>query len=449
MKLSLEYLNPKSLIPDPNNPRRHNRKQRRKLQKIIRKNGFSSPILVDENLKIICGHLRHEAALEEELSSIPVIVIRGLTEAQKVSLALTDNRIPEDAEWDLERLAKQFEAILEFDPCIDLTDLGFKAPEINLAFESLSEQSDLDDPKADLVPERPKVIVTREGDLWILGDHRLCCGDAIDKDAMAALAIGLRIILTITYPPFNVKIDGHVSGKGRVKHREFLMASGEMTRDTYQAFLAEAFDQIAMVSCDGAIVFVFIDWRHLGEVLAAGEEVFDEFKNLIVRAKTNAGMGTFYRSQHELIPVFKVGHGAHINNFELGQYGRHRSNVWTYPGANSFHADRDKELSLHPTVKPVAMIADAIRDCSRRGDNVLDPFAGSGTILIAAEKTGRRALAMELDPGYVDVAIRRWQDYTGKEAVHEATGLTFDELAKQRDEADASESEAQNAEVLS
>lgn len=233
--------------------------------------------------------------------------------------------------------------------------------------------------------------------------------------------------------PFNVRIQGHVGGRGRIKRREFVCASGEMTPAQYEHFLKDTLSLCARHTADGAITFVFIDWRHLAELLAAGSVAFDGLKQLIVWDKTNAGQGSFYRSQHELVLAFKHGRGAHINNFGLGQSGRTRSNVWRYPGANTFRAGRMEELQMHPTVKPVAMIADAMRDCSRRGSIILDAFAGSGTTIIAAEQTGRRAFCMELDPLYADVAIRRWQALTKRDAILEQSGQTFDEVCRHRE----------------
>ena len=235
-----------------------------------------------------------------------------------------------------------------------------------------------------------------------------------------------------TDPPYNVAIDGHVCGLGRVRHREFAMGCGEMSEAEFTAFLEAVFDLLAENTVDGSIHQICMDWRHMGEMLAAGRTVYSELKNLCVWNKTNAGMGSFYRSKHELVFVWKAGTAAHINNFELGQHGRHRTNVWDYAGVNTMRAGRLEELAMHPTVKPVALVADAIKDCSRRGGLVLDPFGGSGTILIAAERTGRKARALEIDPHYVDVAVRRWQAYAGKSAVLAGSGETFETIADRR-----------------
>jgi DNA modification methylase len=267
--------------------------------------------------------------------------------------------------------------------------------------------------------------------VWVFGDHRLVCGDATNDDDVSTLMGRDRAAMVFTDPPYNVQVSSIV-GRGKIKHREFVCASGEMSRDEFTMFLASTFSLAAQYSREGSIHYVCMDWRHLGEALAAGNEAYTELKNLVVWAKTNAGQGSFYRAQHELILVFKNGHGPHQNNIELGRHGRNRSNVWTYAGVNTFRAGRLDELSIHPTVKPVGLVADAMRDCSRRGDIVLDPFLGSGTTILAAERVGRRGYGLEIDPLYVDAAIRRWQDFTKRDAILKATGQTFDEVAAAR-----------------
>jgi DNA modification methylase len=234
-----------------------------------------------------------------------------------------------------------------------------------------------------------------------------------------------------TDPPYNVPIDGHVAGKGQTKHREFAMAVGEMSSAEFTRFLQQVCLNLRAFSADGSIHYLCMDWRHVGELLAAARPVYSEWKNLCVWTKDNAGMGSLYLSQHELVLVFKNGSAAHVNNVQLGRFGRYRSNVWPYAGANSFARTTDEGnlLALHPTVKPVAMIVDAMYDCSRRGDSVLDPFLGSGSTLIAAERSGRRCYGIELDPLYVDTAIRRWQKLTGLPATHADFGHPFDRCA--------------------
>jgi len=273
---------------------------------------------------------------------------------------------------------------------------------------------------------------SRLGDVWQLGRHRLLCGSAIVPADYKVLLQDEVAQMVFTDPPYNVPIAGNVGGLGRVKHKEFVMASGEMSPAQFTDFLASTFKLLAHHSQNGAINFICMDWRHLSELLRAGDMAYYELKNLVVWNKDNAGMGSFYRSKHELIAVFKVGTTKHINNCELGQHGRYRTNVWDYPGVNTLKANRAAELAMHPTVKPVALVADAIKDCSRRLGIVLDPFAGSGTTIIAAEKTGRVARAIELDPHYVDTAVRRWERFSGDRAVLAKTGDTFENVAVSR-----------------
>jgi DNA modification methylase len=299
---------------------------------------------------------------------------------------------------------------------------------------------DTDDP-ADAVPELPAASpVSKIGDLWHLDRNRLLCGSALDSAAFAVLMGEERAAIVFTDPPYNVPINGHASGLGAIHHRPFPMASGEMDQGEYTAFLARACRNLATFSFDGSIHFVCMDWRHLDELLAAGRDAYGELINLCVWTKDNGGMGSLYRSQHELVFVFKHGRSGHRNNVQLGQFGRNRSNVWRYPGANSFArcGEEGNLLALHPTVKPVAMVADAILDCSARGEIVLDAFLGSGTTVIAAERTGRRCYGLELDPAYVDTIIRRWQTLTGGSARHAASDRCFDDLADEAEAADAS-----------
>ena len=274
--------------------------------------------------------------------------------------------------------------------------------------------------------------MSRVGDLWLLGDHRLLCGDATKLASYGSLLGGERAQLVFVDPPYNVRIDGHVCGSGSIKHREFEMAAGEMSEAQFTGFLTTVLERLAQHSADGSIHYVCMDWRHIFELLAAGRAAYSELKNLCVWNKDNGGMGSLYRSKHELVLVFKHGSGAHINNVELGRHGRNRTNVWDYAGVNSFGAGRLDDLAMHPTVKPVALVADAIMDCSHRGGIVLDCFGGSGTTLIAAEQTGRHGRLIELDPAYVDVAIRRFAKLTGEKVTQAASGLTFAEIRDQR-----------------
>lgn len=433
--LSLVPQSIKSLHLNEANPRAHSQAQIKALARSIREFGFTAPVLVDETNRVLAGHGRLEAARLLGLECVPTLTITGLSEAKKLAYAIADNRIAELAGWDRALLAAEVEAILELDAEVDLTITGFATAEIDLLIqgdeENPARSEDADDTVA--LPEPSDRAVTRLGDLWSLGEHRLLCGDATDAAALDRLMAGEPARLVITDPPYNVRIDGHVTGKGKRRHRAFAMASGEMTPEAFQAFLARSLGAAVAHSLDGALAFVFMDWRHLAELQAAARALGLDQLNLVVWSKTNAGMGSLYRSQHELIAVVKSGTALHVNNVALGRYGRNRTNVWTYPGANTFRRGRLEDLEAHPTVKPIALIADAIQDASNRGDTVLDPFVGSGTTILAVERMGRRCRAVEIDPLYCDVAIRRWQERTSKAAILEPSGQTFDALAAERD----------------
>jgi len=358
------------------------------------------------------------------------MVMTGLSEAETRALALADNKIAANGGWDRAVLAAELGELAGLLPeCnLDIDITGFEPAEIDALMGDLIDRET--DP-LDELPEIAKEAVSRRGDLWVFGEHRLLCGDARDQTDLRQLMGRASAAMVFTDPPYNVKISS-VQGRGKIRHRDFMAASGELSRAEFIQFLVDALTLTAEYSANGAIHFVFMDWRHAKEILAAGEKVYSEHKNTIVWVKTTPGQGTFYKSHYELIFVFKNGDAPHINNFELGQHGRTRSNVWTYPGVNTFGTGRLDELALHPTVKPVALVADAMRDCSRRGDIVLDPFMGSGTTILAAERVGRRAYGLEIDPLYVDVAVRRWQAFTKRDAILKETGQTFDEAAEAR-----------------
>jgi DNA modification methylase len=290
--------------------------------------------------------------------------------------------------------------------------------------------ADPDDNFAESISDGP--AIARQGDIWSLGRHRLICGDAQRPEVCARLLQDKPASMIVADVPYNVPINGHAVGRGKIHHREFPMASGEMTPEAFTAFLHHAIGNAIKFSIDGSIHYIFIDWRHLPELLAAATPLYSEWKNLLVWNKDNAGQGSFYRSKHELIPVFKNGTAPHVNNFRLGAQGRYRANVLDYPSVNSLNKARRGDLELHPTVKPLALIADLIRDCSRRNDIIFDPFGGAGTTILASERTGRVARVIELDPLYVDVTIRRWQDKTGIPARHLGSGQTFNELEEAR-----------------
>ena len=425
--MNIEQLAVSALRPYPKNARTHSRKQIRQIAKSIERFGFCNPVLIDDGGQIIAGHGRVEAAKLLNFQELPTVRLSHLSEDEKRAYVLADNHLAEKAGWDREILAIELQHLIDVGFEVDLT--GFGTAEIDLLMDDAAHSNAAED----AVPAYSKEpAVSQLGDLWLLGKHRLLCGDAREAGSYERLMGSAKADFIFTDPPYNVAVDGHVCGLGRIQHAEFAMASGEMNEVQFTAFLKGSFEHLARHSKDGSIHQVCMDWRHLREMLDAGRAVYSELKNLCVWNKSNAGMGTFYRSKHELVFVWKNGDAPHVNNFELGQHGRSRSNVWDYDGVNSLRAGRMEELAMHPTVKPVALVADAIKDCSPRGGVVLDPFGGSGTVLIAAERTGRMARAMEIDPGYVDVAIRRWQKFTGKAAVLAPLEETFEEITEQR-----------------
>jgi DNA methylase/ParB-like nuclease domain len=423
----IEHQSPADLKPNPRNARTHSEKQVQLLAAAVKEFGVFVPVVVDENDVILAGHARLEAAKLLGMAKVPTIRVKHLTPERKRAFVLADNRLAEMAGWDDELLGAELGELSGLELDFDFEITGFDTVDIDRLEARTAEQS----VEQEVVPEldRKEPTVSAAGDLWQLGDHRVFCGSALEEESYRHLLGDERVQLVFSDPPYNVPIDGHVCGLGSVRHAEFKMASGEMSDEEFVAFLERFMRLAAAHSVDGAIHFLCMDWRHMGQMLEAARPIYGPAKNLCVWVKTNAGMGTFYRSQHEMVFVFKVGTGKHINNFGLGERGRHRSNVWTYPGVNTFKRGRMDELGAHPTVKPLAMVIDALKDCSRRRGIVLDPFVGSGTTLLAAEKTGRIGRAIELDPHYVDVAIRRWQDLTGRSAIHVDSGRSFDELA--------------------
>jgi DNA modification methylase len=437
--VAMQWIALDAIKPNARNARTHSKKQIRQIVDSITAFGFLVPILIDDSGVIIAGHGRYAAAGLLRLQEVPVIRVEGLSEAKRRALALADNKIAENAGWDRELLAAELPELTDILVVegLDISITGFAPVEIDQIATDFEE--DASDPADAVDPEwtnSPPVSV--RGDLWELGRHRLLCGDARNADDLACLLGEARAAMAFLDPPYNVRVRDIV-GRGQIKHTEFAMASGELSRTSFVEFLTQSLAAVAAVSRDGAVHFVCMDWRHLGELLEAGGAVYDEMLNLAVWAKTNAGQGSFYRSAHELVGVFRVGNAAHLNNVELGRHGRSRSNVWHYAGVNTFRAGRLDELKCHPTVKPVALVADAIKDCTRRGDIVLDTFCGSGTTILAAERVGRRAYTIEIEPRFVDVAIKRWQAFSRKDAIHADSGLSFDELASKRTEAIAAD----------
>ena len=429
MPPSPESLPPDALKPNPRNARTHPKRQLDAIAASIRRFGFLNPVLVDAEGVIIAGHGRALAARRLGLERIPVLRVEHLSEADRRAYVIADNKLAQMAGWDRDVLAVELQHLIEVDASLPEV-IGFAVGEVDVLLDEVGGGVDPDDEAVPAVVER---AVTRPGDLWELGGrHRVACGDARDAAALNQLMGDATADAVFVDPPYNVAIQGHVGGRGSIRHREFAMASGEMTPEAFRAFLRAMAEALTGVSRPGAVHFVCMDWRHAGDLIAALTPIYDELLNLCVWRKSNAGMGSLYRSQHELVFVFRHGRAPHRNAVELGRHGRHRTNVWDYPSVNGAHADRRRQLEWHPTVKPVALVAAAIKDVTRRGDVVLDSFLGSGTTLIACERVGRACRGVELDPLYVDLALRRWSEATGLAPVLSQTGQPFDAVARER-----------------
>ncbi len=424
-RLNIRYVSTATLMPYAGNPRTHSKTQIEQIARSIQAFGFINPLLIDESGQLVAGHGRLLAARELGLVTVPCIRIEHLTEAEKRAYLLADNKLAENAGWNPALLRVELDYLLQVDVDIDVELTGFSMPEIDNLLKVGVMPEDEETPPPPLPPSGK--VCTRPGDLWQLGPHRLLCGDCREPAVIRRLMGEAKARMCFTDPPYNVPIDGHARGLGKIRHPDFAMASGELSPEAFTEFLQTSLGQLASASLAGALHYVCMDWRHLKELLGAGEAVYSRLINLCVWNKSNGGMGSLYRSKHELILVFKAGQGPHLNHVELGRHGRYRTNVWDYPGVNAFGGDRDEALALHPTVKPVRMIADAILDASRRGDIVLDGFAGAGSTLLAAERTGRIFHGVEIDPRYVDVTLRRWQAATGEQAIHADSGQPFDD----------------------
>jgi DNA modification methylase len=423
-KLQLVDRAPDEVIVPARNVRNLDPAHVRETVSVISHLGFSVPILIDHDNNLVDGVVRLEAAKLLGLPRVPCIVVSHLSTPERRLLRVAMNRLQEKGEWDLDSLKIELQELILEDEPIEIT--GFLLPEI--------DQILLDDEVAavepgPLAPEPDVQPIARVGDHFILGRHEIICGDATDPRVLERLMGEDQARLLLTDEPYNVKICGNVT---RGAHREFVMASGEMSDREFYVFNEAWMAACCPHLCDGALFGTFIDWRGYPTAHAAATALDLKAINLIVWVKTNAGMGSQYRSQHELLPLFKIGTAAHVNNIELGKHGRWRSNTWTYPGASSMGSDARQGLQDHPTVKPVAMLEDALLDMTNRDDIVLDPFLGSGSTLIAAEKTARCCRGLELDPRYVDVILRRYHEVTGTQGIFRDTGETFLELAEQR-----------------
>jgi hypothetical protein len=432
LRLAVRYRPIDELTPDAANPRAHKPSQIKQLAKSMRTFGVVNPVLIDAQSRIVAGHARVLAAKSLGLSEVPTILLEHLTSAQLRAYMVADNRLSELATWDDRRLGAVLLELSTVDLDFDLEVTGFDTGEIDLRIGGLETAGpDLADVLPGPVRGSP---TTQPGDMFHLGRHRILCASALDAGSYETLLGDERAQMVFADPPYNVPIPRHASGLGAVRHADFAMAVGEMTPEAYTSFLVATLGLTAGYSRPGALHFVCMDWRHLHEMQTAGSQVYTELKNLCIWVKENAGMGSFYRSQHELVFVYKHGQAASRNNIALGRFGRNRSNVWYHPGSNCLGRTTEEGdlLKLHPTVKPVGLIGDAIIDVTTRNGLVLDPFLGSGSTIIAAERTGRRCYGLEIEPIYVDTAVRRWQAHTGDVARHAGSGGSFADITAER-----------------
>lgn len=420
-ELAILYKNPMELKLNPKNSRTHSKKQLHKIAQSIEKLGFNNPVLIDTKNIIVAGHGRVLAARELGLTEIPTICLSHMSQEQIRAYIIADNKLAEEAGWDNEILKIELDFLMNLEPEIgfDVTVTGFDIPQLDLilnpeALESVKEASKADPDMEFLanVIDIPKRV--NRGELWKLGEHLIYCGNSLEEVSYKKLLKNEQAQIIFTDPPYNVKIKGNVTKQKQ--HEEFELASGEMKKDEFIDFLKTAMSLQVRYSIDGSIHYQCMDWRHVSEMLDAGSEVYSSLKNICVWDKGTGGMGSLYRSQHEFIFVFKNGTKPHINNVELGVHGRYRTNVWKYKGMHASNPQAKTLVKLHPTVKPVPMIMDAILDCSSPNGIVLDSFGGSGSTLIAAERTKRRARIIELEPKYCDVILYRWEHLTGKTA---------------------------------
>jgi DNA modification methylase len=414
----------------PDNPRIHEEEAINTLARMIQATQIMPPLMVDTHNRILAGEGRCAAARLLGMKTVPVLRALNRSEAEMQAFRLADNRAVELSRWDEKLLTVSIKGLADLKPNFNLEVTGWKQAEIDIKFQSLLEPQNAGD--NDQVPEVPAQPVTRLGDLFLCGPHRILCGSALEKDDFARLMNGQLAAMIMQDPPYNVSVKKHVGGLGRIQHEEFLIASGELSRNEFLTFLTEQLQLNAEVCQPGGTLMSWMDWRSIDLLMAAGRACGLDLVNMCVWVKTNGSMGSLYRSKYELVCVFRKPGGKPINNVQLGKFGRYRTNVWTAPGANSFGADRIEELGSHPTPKNLDTFADAIRDVTHRDNIVLDCFLGSGTSLSAAERTGRVAYGMELEPKYVDVAVLRWEKLTGQKAVLDGDGRTFAELAADR-----------------
>ncbi len=423
--LQVEYLPADQLRPARRRIRKVDAIQAARLDRSIAQFGICLPILIDRDRHIVHGHGMWEAARRAGLDRVPVIGISHLSAERKRALAITLNRLGETGGWDEDELALELRELIELDEDVIVT--GFEPAEIDALLLERDGSEEGEDP----LPAVPVMPVSQAGDLWQLGDHLLLQDDALDPESYRVLfAKGEAARIVLTDVPFNVPNRGHTTSKPH--HREFAMAHGELSREEFSTFNRTWMGLAADTLIDGGLLATFIDWRSIEIVLAVGRELDLDLLNIVVWQKTNGGQGSLWRSQHELLPVLKTGSAPHVNNVQLGAFGRWRSNVWTYPGGSSLGSDARARSDDHPTVKPRALLEDALLDISNRGEIVLDPFLGSGSTLLATQTTGRVCRAIEIDGRYCDICIERWQELTGRAAVLAQTGETFAKTASRR-----------------
>ena len=429
-RMVVEYLDGTEIRSNPIALRQCSKPRIKQFAKHIEAFGLNLPLLVDARGFILAGEEQFGALKQLAWTEFPAIRVSHLTEPQRVAFVIAHNRLAETAKWDEQVLGVQLKILSAMDLDFDLELTGFSMGEIDLKIGGLNDGK----LEEEALPQPAGRAVSQLGDLWILGSHRLLCGNALESQNLNILMDGQKAAQVFSDPPYNVKIDGHVSGLGKNQHREFEFASGEMSATEFTSFLTRTIENMTSHVIDGTLLYIFMDWRHISELLVAAATNGLQLINLCIWAKPNGGMGSLYRSQHELVFVFKQGKAPHQNNISLGKYGRNRSNVWNYEVGPGFgRAGEEGNLAaLHPTPKPFNLVADAILDTSSRGEIILDLFLGSGTTLIAAERVGRRCFGMEIDPIYSDVIIRRWQNFTGEHAMHSANGETFNDIAERR-----------------
>ncbi len=436
-ELSIIMLSIEQIAPFQNNPRKHPPKQIAMLESAIRKFGFNNPLLLapassspggpkKPSYELIAGHARVIAARNIGMTTLPVIILPHLSEAERRAYRIADNAIALKGEWSLELLKTELEFVYNFDVEFDAKALGFEAPEVDAIL--FGEEDEDSGPGRG--PDRSRAAISMLGTIWSVEHHRIMCGSSLDSDVWLSLMAGKLADLVLSDMPFNVPVSGHITGSGNFE--EFAMASGELSEAEFAEMIAKALTLQAEHARDGSLSYQFIDWRSVELMIREGRKVYNTLINLCVWVKSAAGMGSTYRSQHELIPVFRKGKTSHRNNVELGKHGRYRTNIWEYSGCTGFSAERKANLAMHPTVKNTQMIADAIMDSTGPGDLVVDAFIGSGTTALAAERIGRICYGIEIDPHYTDLAVSRLIEATGGDAADQ-NGRSYRELLAERD----------------